>query len=265
MDPPCRDSRSAGSGVRIDLWLRFCLGCDDLHGRSSFRIDASLGSAADTGGVPCYSFALVDHETWRTVPHLSMVTVALLAREVPLSHDDDAWATGGPSDGGEAPSGAGVRQPDPGSVAPVARDSREALPAGPGPGSLGHRRQRYDASHEVRWEDDQEPVLVSAADVKEVVRLELQRAWSGPLPPPETLAQYEAILPGSAERILAMAETAAIGEIRTSDKLADAEIVAGRQGLALAATLTLIAFVAAIVFFAVGAPIAGGLFLSFPV
>ena len=62
-----------------------------------------------------------------------------------------------------------------------------------------------------------------------------------------------------------MAETAAIGEIRTSDKLADTEIVAGRQGLALAATLTLIAFVAAIVFFAVGAPIAGGLFLSFPV
>jgi uncharacterized membrane protein len=182
-----------------------------------------------------------------------------------LSHDDDAWAAGEPGDGEQEPSDEGVREPDPGSVAPAARDPREAFPAGHGPGSLEHRRHRHDASHEIRWEDDQEPVLVSAADVKEVVRLELQRAWSGPLPPPETLAQYEAILPGSAERILAMAETVAIGEIRTNDKLADAEIVAGKQGLALAAALTLIAFIAAIAFFALGDPIAGGLFLSFPV
>ena len=31
-------------------------------------------------------------------------------------------------------------------------------------------------------------------------------ALSGPLPPPEMLAQYEEILPGAAERILSMAE-----------------------------------------------------------
>lgn len=31
-------------------------------------------------------------------------------------------------------------------------------------------------------------------------------AFSGPLPPPQVLAQYESILPGSANRILSMAE-----------------------------------------------------------
>ncbi len=34
----------------------------------------------------------------------------------------------------------------------------------------------------------------------------MSRSFSGPLPPPETLAQYNLTLPGAAERILAMAE-----------------------------------------------------------
>lgn len=34
-----------------------------------------------------------------------------------------------------------------------------------------------------------------------------EESFRGPLPPPETLAQYEAILPGSAERLMAMAES----------------------------------------------------------
>jgi uncharacterized membrane protein len=31
-------------------------------------------------------------------------------------------------------------------------------------------------------------------------------AWHGPLPPPESLKQYDVIVPGAAERILLMAE-----------------------------------------------------------
>ena len=31
--------------------------------------------------------------------------------------------------------------------------------------------------------------------------------WSGPLPPPAALQRYDEVLPGAAERILAMAET----------------------------------------------------------
>ena len=36
-----------------------------------------------------------------------------------------------------------------------------------------------------------------------------EETFQGPLPPPETLAQYEAILPGSAERLMVMAENQA--------------------------------------------------------
>lgn len=34
----------------------------------------------------------------------------------------------------------------------------------------------------------------------------IQSAWSGPLPPPSLLGHYDEIIPGSAERILTMAE-----------------------------------------------------------
>jgi len=32
------------------------------------------------------------------------------------------------------------------------------------------------------------------------------KSWQGPVPPPEVLAQYEALLPGAADRILSIAE-----------------------------------------------------------
>lgn len=41
--------------------------------------------------------------------------------------------------------------------------------------------------------------------VKEIIRLE-RNEYSGPIPPPELLGGYEKILPGAADRILAMAE-----------------------------------------------------------
>lgn len=41
-----------------------------------------------------------------------------------------------------------------------------------------------------------------------VQKIEVQQQFSGPLPPPGHLSDYEAILPGAAERILRMAENA---------------------------------------------------------
>jgi uncharacterized membrane protein len=77
--------------------------------------------------------------------------------------------------------------------------------------------------------------------------------------------QYEQVQPGLAERIVAMAETVATGEIKTRDKLADAEIERARSGQVLAFLLTIIALGAAIYFFAARDPVAGGALLSFPV
>lgn len=40
----------------------------------------------------------------------------------------------------------------------------------------------------------------------EVHQVSQMEAWHGPLPPPESLKQYDNIVPGAAERILSMAE-----------------------------------------------------------
>jgi uncharacterized membrane protein len=39
------------------------------------------------------------------------------------------------------------------------------------------------------------------------VSLQVAKGFSGPVPPPDLLAGYESVLPGSAERIIRMAET----------------------------------------------------------
>lgn len=43
-------------------------------------------------------------------------------------------------------------------------------------------------------------------------------AWHGPLPPPESLKQYDIIVPGAAERILSMAEKEMEHRHRREDK-----------------------------------------------
>ena len=49
----------------------------------------------------------------------------------------------------------------------------------------------------------------------------IAQQFSGPIPPPDALAQYNSIVPGSAERILKMAENQAASRQRNDDKLVD--------------------------------------------
>ena len=85
------------------------------------------------------------------------------------------------------------------------------------------------------------------------------------MPSPSTLAQYDVVKPGLAERITAMAETVATGDIKRRAKIADAAIERVWAGLAMAALITIIALGAAIYFFAAGNLVAGGVLLSVPV
>ena len=55
-----------------------------------------------------------------------------------------------------------------------------------------------DQGTEVETEDDQKMV-------RAVARV-IQSEFRGPIPPPEIISGYEAIIPGAADRILAMAE-----------------------------------------------------------
>jgi uncharacterized membrane protein len=52
-----------------------------------------------------------------------------------------------------------------------------------------------------------EQANISGATKEQVmIRVREDRLWQGPLPPPESLGHYEQVLPGSADRILGMAE-----------------------------------------------------------
>jgi uncharacterized membrane protein len=95
--------------------------------------------------------------------------------------------------------------------------------------------------------------------------LEVRRHWSGPLPPPAELRQYEESLPGSAKKILKMARKSLTGHLVIADKLTTAEIKAAKRGQDRALALTLIAFIASIVFFSLGNSVAGVAFVSVPV
>jgi len=53
----------------------------------------------------------------------------------------------------------------------------------------------------------------------------------GPLPPAESLAQYEKVAPGSAERIIAMAEQQAVHRQVMEKKVIDSDIANSRRGL----------------------------------
>jgi len=108
----------------------------------------------------------------------------------------------------------------------------------------------------------------------QAARVEVSQAWSGPLPPPDVLAQYEQLLPGTAERILVMAEKSVTGRIDDDAKSTDAEIEAAKRGLSFAMRLTSAMTLAALMFFVLGGTgigrtaawmTAGGICLSVPV
>lgn len=56
-------------------------------------------------------------------------------------------------------------------------------------------------------------------------------SFSGPIPPPTILAQYDQVLPGSAERILKMAETQEAHRHVIEAKVIKSEVINSRAGL----------------------------------
>ena len=86
--------------------------------------------------------------------------------------------------------------------------------------------------------DDSEPTPSAPLSREEPSQISITAHWSGPLPPPSTLAAYENALPGSAERILAMAEAEAEHsralereQVRSETSLTAAEIASERRGV----------------------------------
>lgn len=186
------------------------------------------------------------------------------SREVALSHGDDAeqgQVLKKAAEGAEPDSG--VRNPDARPVPAAAEEAAGLIPQQRSDdGSVDHSRASNSGGDAVADTDDSSDTPEQNA--LEALRIQLESAWSGPLPQPAVLAQYDLLLPGAAERILAMAETVATGHIKTADKYAVAEIEQAKLGQLMAFSLTIVAFITAIVFFVLGKTWAGSAFISFP-
>ena len=75
------------------------------------------------------------------------------------------------------------------------------------------------------------------------VSVQSVRHFQGPLPPPQALEQYEAVLPGCAERIVSMAEAQAAHRRALEPRVIEGNVAAERRGQVFAFTLALVALV----------------------
>lgn len=65
----------------------------------------------------------------------------------------------------------------------------------------------------------------------------IEAHYSGPIPPPSALAKYEEIMPGSADRILRMAEIQAEHRQSLESTVIDSDVWTEKAGLVAASTL----------------------------
>ncbi len=98
--------------------------------------------------------------------------------------------------------------------------------------------------------------------VQRVLSIFYQESFAGPIAHPRHLAAYEQILPGSAERIMRMAEKAQEHNAAMERKLVDAEIADTRRGMLFGFVALLILLALATMFGLMGQPVMAGLFLT---
>ena len=68
-------------------------------------------------------------------------------------------------------------------------------------------------------EEDKEHELVNEKEIKKVVMEMAKAEFSGPIPPPSIIEGYERVLPGSADRIISMAEKQSEHRQKMEDKM----------------------------------------------
>jgi len=95
--------------------------------------------------------------------------------------------------------------------------------------------------------------------VRAIVRAELQStSFSGPLPPPEMLREYDQIYPGAAEKIIQMAESQLHHRQSLERQVIEAEIRQAARGQWIAGAIALAGLLAATLVGVFGSPVVGG-------
>ncbi len=81
-----------------------------------------------------------------------------------------------------------------------------------------------------------------------------ERRISGPIPPPDILAEYERVVPGAADRILTMAEGQQKHRHQLENKVTDHNIDRTNRGQKLTFVLSLVVFIGAVIIAVFGNP-----------
>ena len=95
----------------------------------------------------------------------------------------------------------------------------------------------------------QEPEVIEkeAAAVGKVVVQAIKEEFSGPIPPPDLIEKYERIIPGSADRIMTMAEKQAAHRQAMEKKMIESESRDGLLGIIFAFLLGIGCLIACVV------------------
>lgn len=83
-------------------------------------------------------------------------------------------------------------------------------------------------------------------------------SFSGPLPPPEILQKFNEVVPGSAERIIKMAEEQSVHRRALEKKVIDSDIAGSKLGQILGFIIAIAGLVVALLTAIFGNAIAGG-------
>lgn len=95
--------------------------------------------------------------------------------------------------------------------------------------------------------DHQEMIELNQGEVKKVVMEMIQGEFSGPIPPPNIIEGYEKVLPGSADRIISMAERQSEHRQKMEQKMINAESRDSLLGVVFAFILGIGCIVAAVI------------------
>jgi uncharacterized membrane protein len=81
--------------------------------------------------------------------------------------------------------------------------------------------------------------------------------YSGPIPPPSIMAEWEKLLPGSADRILTMAENQSAHRISMEEKVVDGDVRRSDRGLIFGFITALVMIIGGLVVIGLGHDFAG--------
>lgn len=167
-----------------------------------------------------------------------MVTVVgLTAGRLPLNHE--------PTDKGSDGSGKGTgsgHDDDP--AAPDADSGAQG-------GSISRRNDPASLANNGELDPAggaglNEPELIEVVRQLRTISRTFTRSWSGPLPHPAELRQYDDIIPGGAERILRMSEKALDSQVTVDTTLAKGDTAAVKRGQFLSAAVVVLSLLIAL-------------------